>query len=90
MEYRWDRSGWYRRTLRRAFEHDSARHEVRDSRPAGEDPRIGVIGSVNVRLCGRPPFLVKARLVRKRKAEEVFDLRERQDHGACVSFSRYL
>ena len=74
----------------RAFKHHGLGLQVRRGGPAGQCPRSRLRRWGVVRAVVRPPRLIDASRVRQLEAEEVFDLRERQDHRVRVSIVQVL
>jgi hypothetical protein len=78
------------RSCLRAFKHHGLGLQVRRGCPAGQCPRSRLRRWGVVRAVVRLPPLIDASRVRQREAEEVFDLRERQDHRVRVSMVQVL
>jgi len=77
-------------SLWRSFKNNGLGLQVRCGCPAGQRPRSRMRQWCVVRVCVRPPLLMDASRVRQGEAEEVFDLRERQDHRVRVSIFQIL
>jgi hypothetical protein len=74
----------------RSFKHGGLGPQIRRGGPAGQCPRSRMRRRYVVRVVVGPPRGIDARRVRQWEAEEVFDLRERQDHRVRVSMLQVL